>query len=307
MSEDALEEVNENEEVLESSDEQVSSTVETEEEVTEYTPNYSYKVKDEEFEFDEFLRGSVTSTEQEEALRELYTKSRGLEGYKDKLTTKEQEYNELMQEAGTYTDGFKTLKKHVDHANSTGDFREVGKALGLSDEKLVEYAVKLAEEAALPEDQRDLINQNRELQDKLSSVEGRMTNYEAQQLKSDQQAKADYVRKTIEETPQGVEVWQAMADVNRDMVREFYYMGDEMISAGLNPQIKDIVGKLVSNNQHLLELKTLRQQQQQPQVQADIGQKPTLPTVKGNNTAAVVKEVSSIDDLKRIHQAMVNT
>ena len=307
MSEDALEEVNENEEVLESSDEQVSSTVETEEEVTEYTPNYSYKVKDEEFEFDEFLRGSVTSTEQEEALRELYTKSRGLEGYKDKLTTKEQEYNELMQEAGTYTDGFKTLKKHVDHANSTGDFREVGKALGLSDEKLVEYAVKLAEEAALPEDQRDLINQNRELQDKLNSVEGRMTNYEAQQLKSDQQAKADYVRKTIEETPQGVEVWQAMADVNRDMVREFYYMGDEMISAGLNPQIKDIVGKLVSNNQHLLELKTLRQQQQQPQVQADIGQKPTLPTVKGNNTAAVVKEVSSIDDLKRIHQAMVNT
>ena len=307
MSEEVLEEVNENEEVLESSDEQASPPAETEEEVAEYTPNYSYKVKDEEFEFDEFLQGSVTSAEQEEALRELYTKSRGLEGYKDKLTSKEQEYNELMQEAGSYADGFKTLKKHVDHANSTGDFREVGKALGLSDEKLVEYAVKLAEEAALPDEQKDLINHNRELQDKLSSVESRMSGYEAQQLKSDQQAKADYVRKTIENTPQGVEVWQAMADVNRDMVREFYYLGDEMMDAGLNPQIKDIVEKLVTNNQHLLELKSFREQKQQPLVQEDIGQKPILPTVKGNNSAAVKKEISSIDDIKKAYQVLAGT
>ena len=301
MSEEVLENQTE-EEVLETTDEQENSEAGTEEEVAEYTPNYSYKVKDEEFEFDEFLRGSITSSEQEEALRELYTKSRGLDGYKDKLQTREQEYNELMQEAGTYVDGFKTLKQHVDHANQTGDFREVGKALGLSEDKLLEYEYGLAKESELPEDQRDLLRQNRELQDQLKSVESRMGQYESQQNKSDQEKEMLYVKSCIENIPDGMDVYHAMKENNRDMIKEFYWMGEDMVRSGLNPKVPEIIDNIVSNNRGLLELKKLREQQQQPQVQEDIGQKPTLPTVKGNNTAAVVKEIGSIDDLKRAYQ-----
>ena len=80
-----------------------------------------------------------------------------------------------------------------------------------------------------------------------------------------------------------------------------------MMDAGLNPQIKDIVEKLVTNNQHLLELKSFREQKQQPLVQEDIGQKPILPTVKGNNSAAVKKEISSIDDIKKAYQVLAGT
>jgi|7_EtaG_2_1085326.scaffolds.fasta_scaffold09363_2 hypothetical protein len=307
MSEEVLDE-HLDEEVLETTEEQESPEAESTEEVAEYTPNYSYKVKDEEFEFDEFLRAGISNPEQEEALRELYTKSRGLDGYKDKLSSREREYNELMGEAGTYVDGFKTLKKHVDHANQTGDFREVGKALGLSEEKLLEYAYGLAKESELPDDQRNLLNQNRELQDQLQSVESRMKQFESQQHTSDQEKEMLYVKQCVESIPDGMDVYHAMKENNRDMIKEFYWMGEDMIRCGQDPKIPDIIGRLVNDNRGLLELKRLREgQQQQQQVQADIGQKPTLPTVKGNNTAAVVKEVSSIDDLKRIHQAMVNT
>jgi len=306
MSEEVLDE-QPNEEVLETTEEQASPEAGSEEEVAEYTPNYSYKVKDEEFEFDEFLRGGLTSTDQEEALRELYTKSRGLDGYKDKLVTKEQEYNELMKEAGTYVDGFKTLKQHVDHANQTGDFREVGKALGLSEDKLLEYAYGLAKESELPEDQKDLLNQNRQLQDQLKSVENRMSGYESQKLQNERVEEAKYIKGVIENAPNGPDVWNAMMDNSRDMMKEFYWLGGDMTDAGLNPQVEDVVNKLIQNNMGLVELKRLREQQQQPQVQQDIGQKPTLPTVKGNNTAAVVKEISSIDDIKRAHANLTGT
>jgi len=303
MSEEALDE--QVEEAVEVTEEPVSSeepgVENATEEAAEYTPDYSYKVRDEEFQFDEFLQGSVTSKDQEEALRELYTKSRGLEGYKDKLTSREHEYNELMNEAGTYADGFKTLKKYVDIANESGDFREVSNALGLSEEKLLEYAYNLAKEHTLPEDQRALLKENRELSDRLRTVESSVSQHE--QIQQDNSVKnlQMAIEDAMKQNPNSMQVYEAMKKVDRDMFQEMHHLGAEMQKGGLNPSVQSVVDNLVNKNNYLLELEELRQNKtNNPAVQADIGQKPTLPTVKGNNTAAVVKEVSSLDDLRKL-------
>ena len=54
------------------STEQVSSEVAAAASEPAYAPNYKFKVKDKELEFDDFVRGAVTSKEHEAKLRDLY-------------------------------------------------------------------------------------------------------------------------------------------------------------------------------------------------------------------------------------------
>ena len=300
-------EENVNEEVLETesveeSPEQVEETEPAVEEAPAYEPNFTYKVKDEEYEFDDFLRGGLTSKDQEEALRELYTKSRGLDGYKEKLSTKEQEYEKVVAEAGKYVNGFKKLKDHVDTANTSGDFREIARTLGLDEKALINYAAKLVEEDQLPEDQKRLIDENRSLQDKRRSVESRMSEYDVQ---SSQRQEQDYIQgmnASLQNVPEASTLKDVMAELKKDFFQEYASLNQRMENAGLRPSFNDVAMRLVDDNRHLLELQELRktkQQLQQQQVsEPDIGNKPILPTVKGNNSAAVEKEISSLDDLR---------
>jgi hypothetical protein len=78
-----------------------------------------------------------------------------------------------------------------------------------------------------------------------------------------------------------------------------------MNNAGLKPRVGDVVSKLVEDHRYLLELEDLRNnKQQQPLSEPDIANKPTLPTVKGNNTAAVRKELTSLADIRALAKSM---
>lgn len=62
--------------------------------VPEYTPNFKFKVRDEEHEFDERIRPAVTSKEAEDHLRDVYTKAYGLDGVKKRAEDFERNWNE---------------------------------------------------------------------------------------------------------------------------------------------------------------------------------------------------------------------
>jgi hypothetical protein len=104
-----------------------------------YTPDFGYKIKDEDKEFPEFLKGAITSKEQEDQLRDYFTKADALDGIKESRTAIETEYN-------TYKQGFETNVAPVltkigefDQAVSTGNFN---KAWELADQKpseMVDY------------------------------------------------------------------------------------------------------------------------------------------------------------------------
>jgi len=296
LNEDVLETVSEEE-----NPEQTAEAAPEVEEAPAYEPNFTYKVKDEEYEFDEFLRGGLTSKEQEEALRDLYTKSRGLDGYKDKLSTKEHEYEQVVSEAGKYANGFKKLKEHVDAANTSGDYREIAKTLGLDEKSLINYAAKLVEEEQLPEDQRRLLDENRALNDKLRNVESRMSEFDNQSAERQQQDYIQGMNASLQNHPEAEELKGVMSELKKDFFQEYASLNQRMESAGLRPSFNDVAMRLVDDNRHLLELRELRtKQQQQTTTAPDIGNKPILPTVKGNNVAAVEKEFSSLDELREM-------
>jgi hypothetical protein len=275
------------------------------EEVSEYAPDFTYKVKDEEFEFDDFLKNSLTSSEQEEALRDLYTRSRGLDGYKERLTGKEKEYNELMGETNLYVDGYKNLKKHVTSGNETGNLREIQVALGMDEDAIIKYAGKLLKERDLPEHEKTLLHENRNLKEKLISVESRMGQFENDSQDAKQQQFVSAIQTSVQQHPDGMKLNEVMSSVGKNMMEELYHLGDKMNNAGLKPRVGDVVSKLVEDHRYLLELEDLRNnKQQQPLSEPDIANKPTLPTVKGNNTAAVRKELTSLADIRALAKSM---
>jgi hypothetical protein len=298
-----VEEVNEVVSEEDHSEEAQETESETEE-TSEYKPNFTYKVKDEEFEFDEFLRNSVTSTDQEEALRDLYTRSRGLDGYKEKLTGKEKEYGELMSETNLYVDGYKNLKKHVTSGNETGDLRDIQVALGMNEDAIIKYAGKLLKERDLPEHEKTLLHENRDLKNQLSSVENRMGQFEQDSQTSKQQQFISAIQTSVQQHPEGMKLNEAMEAVGKNMMEELYHLGDKMNNAGMKPRVNDVVSKLIEDHKYLLEFQDLKNNKQQPVSEPDIANKPTLPTVKGNNAAAVKKELGSLDELRALARSM---
>lgn len=133
----------------------------------EYSPNFTYKVKDEEHEFNDYVKGAITSRESEDYFRDLHTRADGLDGYKEKVTGLEGRLGEYENVTGKLQRGFTDLKSYRDQ----GDYRNLFKSLGVSSDDVVKYAYGLAQEAEMPEEQRNMINQNRQYEDRLSMLE----------------------------------------------------------------------------------------------------------------------------------------
>lgn len=60
-----------------------------------YTPNYQFKFQDQLFEFDDRVKATIKSKEDEDFYRDLYTKARGMEVVKTKAEETKKSYSEL--------------------------------------------------------------------------------------------------------------------------------------------------------------------------------------------------------------------
>jgi hypothetical protein len=98
----------------------------------EYTPDFKYSVKDEEKEFPKWMQEGIKSKEDEESLRDLFTKVEGLDGIKESRTKLEEDFTTYRD--GVTNDIYPVLDKiaEFDKANTMKDF---GKAWELSDVK----------------------------------------------------------------------------------------------------------------------------------------------------------------------------
>jgi len=143
-------------------DPQVDPVEEAPAEVVEYTPDYTYKVKDEVLEFPEHLRSSIASKEHEDELRDLYTRAAGLDGYKSKngeLENQVEELSELKPQFDQLVNGYANIKKLRDDK----DFHGLIQTLNWDKEDLLDFAETLLEEQELPEVERKTIEDNRRL------------------------------------------------------------------------------------------------------------------------------------------------
>jgi hypothetical protein len=86
-----------------------------------WEPNYGFKVKDEEHEFDDWVRPAIQSKEHEEKLRELYTKAFGLDGVKSRLEENERRFQDVH---GKYSSVNTQYEQMQNGLQKLGDLRE---------------------------------------------------------------------------------------------------------------------------------------------------------------------------------------
>lgn len=263
----------------------------------EYIPNYSYKVKDEELEFDEILRTAVTSKEAEERLRDLHTRAAGLDSYKTKYTDLEGKYGNVESQAQKLVGAFNTLKELRDKK----DWNGLTEAIGLTPDLVTDWALALDDHQQLPEEQRQMIEQNRQMQAQLAQMQNQMTDYQSmgQEQRIEQEVNE---LKSLVSSEAYSPVSQAMSEKGLNMTDIILDHGHKIYrQTGQEPSIKEVVDQVAQQYNFLLTTQPV-QEQGLPQVnpvQAPPVQQQTLPSVTGSNTAAT-GEVMTLDKLKQL-------
>lgn len=116
----------------------------------EYTPNYKFKVMDEEKEFDEWLRPVLKDADTEKKVRELYEKAYGLDYVKPKYEGLKKDYDTMK---GTWDTVSSDLKK-LGNLVKNQDYGSFFSAFNLKDEDIMRYALERLEYYEMPEDKR---------------------------------------------------------------------------------------------------------------------------------------------------------
>jgi hypothetical protein len=262
-----------------------------------YTPNLTYSVKDEERAFDERLKDVVKSADDEEYFRDLYTRADGLPVYKEKLSAKEQEYEDLYGHTETLTQSLNLLKTLRDE----GNLGELFHRLGVGEEALIDHALKLAQEQQLPEDQRQALVQNREMERKLQAMESKISHFETEKANSRIDNELSELRgllvsedyRPVAEALQGRGI--SMAEL---VVQQGMYMTK---TTGKEPSIKEVVDHVAKQYGQLVVQPEPTEQiiNNEPAVA-----KPTLKTVKSTGPSAPVDEpINSIEQLRKLAEA----
>lgn len=261
-----------------------------------YEPVLTYKVKDEEKKFDERLLPAIKDKETEEYIRDLYTKADGLDAYKAKYAEVEKAANDYYNHSQQLTQGFKALQEFRDQ----GDFDKLQKALGLNDDQVVQWALKRAEEDALPEEQKEIIRKQREQEEKIREYESKVKSYE--EMQNDQRVQNDINElKGLVNSEEIRPVAEAMAQRGHNFVEQVLAMGQyEYKRTGKEPSIESVVRKIANQHAYLVE-QAKQETASIPQPETKTTErKKAIPSVAGTGQSRASKpKFTSLDALKK--------
>lgn len=156
-----------------------------EEAVEEYTPNYGFKVLDEEKQFDEFLQGAVTTKEQEDALRDLYTKAHGLDSVKGKFDTLNKELDDKWKpmesqhtELQTGLTNLGNLIKGEEYAGR--DYQTFFDTLKIPKQHVLQYAKSILDYQDMEPAQRQQLDNQRMTEQQNAAMVAQNEGYQSQ-------------------------------------------------------------------------------------------------------------------------------
>ena len=149
------------EEVEQSTEPQAEETEQTQ---SEWQPDYSYAVKDDQFEFDELVKSAVTSKEAEEHLRQLYTKAYGLDHVKHSLERTEKEVSDWRDKATSYMEEAELAKQSTEGLKNLAktDFPSFAHLMGIDDNTILRYANNRLDYSEKPDHEKRAIDEDME-------------------------------------------------------------------------------------------------------------------------------------------------
>lgn len=260
----------------------------------EYTPDLTYKIKDEEHTFDERLHGAIKTKEDEEFLRDLVTGRAGLDSYKEKLNSRNSEYDELLNNAENLHGGYERIKELRD----AGDYRKLlFENMGMNKEQILDFAYELAEEMELPEEERIAAENARKEQTRVQSLEIELENYkerQSAQLKEFQSNQLD----TLVASEDARSVSELLAQNGTSLREEVISYGrNETRNTGVEPGVDEVFNAVLDKFKGFIPKQEPIQTEGLPQ--ATVIERPsTLPNVNGGATAGVAPKITSFEELK---------
>jgi len=271
-------------------------------EVPEYTPNYSFKVMNEQKEFDEWAKKAIKDADSEKAVRELYEKAHGLDFVK-------QDRVKLKEEFQSVRNDYEGLKGHLLQAGTArqrGDYKTFFESFGVSDDEVLKYALKVAELREAPAETRQQFETQR--QESLRAVS----------LESENQKMYEQVQ-SLGVQQRTFELDQALASSDISQVVQMY---DERVGqpGAFRARVvergqyhwyasqKDLPALQVANEiAAMFGPMGSPQAAPIPQVAAPsqaAAKKPVIPSIQSRGTSPAQKVPKSIEDLKKLRDEM---
>lgn len=269
---------------------------------TPYTPNFKFKVKDKEMEFDDFLRGAIKETAHEKKIRELYERAHGLDEVKASRANFETKFKDAETRYQQVEQGLGQIGKLVKEGRMADFFQ----ALNIPKEKIIQYAIEELKYQELPPEQRQQIDHQRRLQQEFDQTAQQNQSMQ-QQLQGLVQAQARTELMSELGKPDVSQVVAAFdtrhgkpgafeAEVIR---RGQYYEAVHKISPPASQLVQEVLS-LMGPPQAA--------QSQTAQVVAAQAEKPVIPAfASGSQKSPVQKVPGSIEDLRKLRQQRAET
>jgi len=275
-----------------------------------WTPNFKFKVKDKELEFDDSLKGLIKDKSLETKMRELHEKAYGLDDVKvgrDALKTQLMEKSTQYEAVATSLKTLGTLVQRKDY----GSFFD---ALKIPKQEIINYAIQELKYAELPAEQKSVIDQQRQQQAQLFQVENQNQTYQ-QQLADLTVKQAHFEMDQALSSPEVKTAAEAFdARVGKpgafklEMIkRGQFYENVHQVSppaSQLAAELLNLIGAQGSAQPGAIQTSQGTQQSQQAQVVQNQSQKPVIPSFAGgSSTKSATKKVPmSVEDLRKIRQ-----
>lgn len=257
----------------------------------DYVPNFKYKVKDEEFDFDERVQGIIKTKEDEDYFRDIYTRAGGIDSYKQKVNDYESKVSKLTSGIDELSQGFHRIKELRD----SGNMSELVHTLGIEEDKIVDYALELARRSELPQEERERIEQNQIFERENQALKNRLNSLETQYSidQRNSQAQRDF-QELQNLVAQDKDLDNAMREKGLDLQAEVINTGmSEFGRRGEDISISDAFNLVKQKFSKLLQTEAIPR----------IDQKQSLPVVKGGSSAPISDEITSIDQLQKLYES----
>lgn len=268
-----------------------------------YTPNFKFKVKDKELEFDDFIKPIVKTKDLEAKMREMYEKAHGLDEVKTARDSFKKQYEEWQGKYNQVETSLKTLGDYV----KKGDFRSFFSALNIPKDQIIRYAVEELKYQELPADQRAQIDAQREQQ--LAYEQANVQNQTLQQQMAQlvqQQATFELNQELAKpEVSTAISAYDARAGkpgaFRAEVIRRGqYYEAVHKISPPASQLVSEVLSLVGVQAQAQQGTQAASQDTSSPTGSPQ--QKPVISSFSGGGKSPVKKMPTSIDDLRAMRQ-----
>lgn len=265
-----------------------------------FTPNFKLKVYDQEKDLeDPFLKNLIKDSESEAKVKELAQKAMGFDRVKEiheNIKTKFSNYESQTQPIVNVYQQFK-------HLESKGDDESMFRLLGITDQRIMQYAVRKAEEAQMSPDQQAQLQMQRQIQQEREMLANQNQSLQGQYTQQatefrDKELGWMLQQPEVSKVAQVIDAKHGPGTFRQTVIEKalahFAATQRDLTTEEAIRETMKLMGPLVQSTS----VNGIPAAQQAQPISQN-GAPPIIPNVQGKTTSPVKKQMRSINDLKK--------